>query len=355
MIHRLILLYSLLLCCTVGSAQVFVESMIDSTQILVGEQTALHVSATIKKGQRVKFKQWKPLQQIASGVEVVEAPRYDTTDTEDGYIKVTQHLLLTAFEDSLYYIPAQRVNVAGKQYSSKSLALKVLTIPVDTLKPEQFYGAADVQDNPYKWGEWEKLLWISLAAMLLYCIGILAWFRLKSGKPIHLKVRIIKKLPPHKKALDSIEKIKNDGKLVDSKTYYTQLTDTLRKYIEERFKFDAMEMTSTQIVARLKEVGNNEKMMELKTLFETADLVKFAKHEADMNENDRNLVSAIDFINDTKQENVPTEEKIIPKATEQQKQTMRMRLSMKWAIAILTTALAAIVAYVCWLLYDYRY
>lgn len=338
-----------------GHAQVFVESVIDSTQILVGEQTKLHVSATIKKGQKVRFRHWAPLQHIASGVEVVETPRYDTIDTKDGFIKVTQHLLLTAFEDSLYYIPAQGVNVDGKAYYSKSLALKVLTIPVDTLKPEQFYGTADVQDNPYKWKEWDSLLWISLGAMILYVIGILAWVRLRSGKPIQLKVRIIKKQPPHQKALDSIEKIKKESALADDKAYYTQLTDALRKYIEERFGFNAMEMTSTEIVMRLKEVGNNEKMMELKSLFETADLVKFAKHKVDMNENDRNLVSAVDFINGTKQENIPTEEKIVPDATEQQKQTMRMRLSLKWAIVILTMAVAAIVTYICSHLYDYRY
>lgn len=343
------------MCCTMGHAQVFVESEIDSTQILVGEQTEMRVSATTRKGQHVSFRQWKPMQHITLGVEVLEAPTYDTTDTEDGFLKVTQHLLLTAFEDSLYYIPAQKVNVGGKVYASKSLALKVLTIPVDTLKPEQFYGAADVQDNPYKWEEWDMLLWVSLGAMLLYIFGILAWFRLKSGKPIRLKVRIIKKLPPHQKALDSIEKIKKEGIQADDKAYYTQLTDALRKYIEERFGFNAMEMTSTEIVMHLKEVGNDEKMQELKSLFETADLVKFAKHKVDMNENDRNLVSAVDFINDTKQENVPTEEKIVPKATEEQKQTIRMRLSLKWAIVFLTIAVAAVVTYICWQLYDYRY
>lgn len=355
MTYRLFFLCLLFLSGAVGRAQVFVESVIDSTQILVGEQTGLHVSATLKKGQSVQFKQWKPLEQIADGIEIVDAPKYDTTETDDGYIKVTQHLLLTAFEDSLYYIPAQKVNVAGKNYSSKSLALKVLTIPVDTLKPEQFYGAADVQDNPYQWNEWKRVLWLSLGGMLLYVVCVLALLRLKSGKPIHLKVRIIKHLPPHQKALKSIDEIKKHVTVVDDKTYYTQLTDALRKYIEERFGFNAMEMTSAQIIAQLKLLGNDEKMQELKSLFETADLVKFAKYKVAMNEQDQNLVSAIDFINETKLENVPTEEKIVPKATEQQKQDMRMRLSLKWTVALLTILTLAIVAYIGWLLYDYRY
>ena len=40
---------------------------------------------------------------------------------------------------------------------------------------------------------------------------------------------------------------------------------------------------------------------DLKLLFQTADLVKFAKHDPQMNENDANLINAIDFINETKQ------------------------------------------------------
>lgn len=333
-------------------SQVSVETVIDSTQMVVGEQTMLHVTATVRQGQNVVFKQWKPMEQLTTGVEVVEAPKVDTVDTQDGFLKVTQHITVTAFEDSLYYIPAQKVKVDGKEYASRNLALKVFTIPVDTLKPEQFYGPEDVQDNPFLWEEWENILWMSVLAMILYILCILAWIRLKSGKPIQLKVRIIKHIPPHQKALSSIDDIKKRTVAVDEKTYYTHLTDTLRKYIEERFGFSAMEMTSSEIISRLRNDNDEEKLNELTMLFETADLVKFAKHKVSMSENDRNLVSAIDFINTTKQENVPTEERVVPKATEQQKQTMRMRLSLKWAISIMIIMATALVAYICWMLYD---
>lgn len=37
----------------------------------------------------------------------------------------------------------------------------------------------------------------------------------------------------------------------DQKAYYTLLTDVLRKYIKERFGFNAMEMTSSEIITRL--------------------------------------------------------------------------------------------------------
>ena len=164
--------------------------------------------------------------------------------------------------------------------------------------------------------------------------------------------RIIKRIPPHQRALSSIDEIKGKVAVVDEKTYYTRLTDTLRRYMEERFGFNAMEMTSAEIIDRLKEDNDREKIQELTMLFETADLVKFAKHTVGMNENDRNLVSAVDFINSTKLENVPTEERVMPQVTEQERQTMRMRVSLKWAIAIMVTVATALVVYVGWQLYE---
>ena len=75
--------------------------------------------------------------------------------------------------------------------------------------------------------------------------------------------------------------------------------------MSDRFGFNAMEMTSSEIIDKLLETNDKESIRELKYLFETADLVKFAKHSPLMNENDMNLVNAVDFINNTKVEPDP--------------------------------------------------
>ena len=52
-------------------------------------------------------------------------------------------------------------------------------------------------------------------------------------------------------------------------------------------------------------------------MFTTADLVKFAKYNTLINENDKNLVSAIEYINQTKVEEVaPEEEAKVEETTE---------------------------------------
>lgn len=349
-------LYTILFACFLSvlycyGQKVNVETSIDSVAIFVGEQTGLHLKVTIKEGQKLQLPKIQAQQYLVPGVEVVDVLSPDTEKVDNGCMIVSAHYVLTSFDDTLYYLPPLKVKVDNKVYESKSLALKVLTLDVDTLHPNQFFPAKDVQDNPFLWDEWSSVLWLSVLALFLYLLAILAWIRLRSKKPIVFKVKIIKRIPPHQKALSSIEEIKTRSVTAtpeDAKAYYTQLTDALRKYMMERFGFNAMEMTSYEIIERLKKEDDHQKIEELTMLFETADLVKFAKYSTGVSENDHNLISAIDFINNTKQENVPTEEHVMPTVTEQDKQTIRARISLKWATAILCVASTAIFIYVIW-------
>ena len=134
----------------------------------------------------------------------------------------------------------------------------------------------------------------------------------------------------------------------DQKEYYTKLTDTLRKYIEERYGFSAMEMTSSEIIARLTSSGDQQSLDELRRLFMTADLVKFAKYSTMINENDANLVNAIDFINQTKQENQPTEEVVKPQLSEEDQRSQKTRRVLKciiWTVCTISILLFCLVVY----------
>jgi len=159
---------------------------------------------------------------------------------------------------------------------------------------------------------------------------------------------------PHQKAMKEIEQIKAD-KMVSSenpKEYYTKLTDTLRKYIEERYGFSAMEMTSSEIIEKLTATQDQKALEELRQLFTTADLVKFAKYSTLINENDKNLVSAIEFINQTKLENVPTEEVVKPQLSEADVRSQKMRRILKGIIILLVVCCVALLCYVIYNVYQ---
>lgn len=350
---RIIFIISLIACVLSASAQVYVESKIDSIEILIGEQTSVALSVTAKKGAKVKMPVYEPSQYITPGVEVLAHSDADTLQLDNGLLKITKRYTLTSFDENLYYLPPMTVNVDGKNYKSKSLALKVLTVPVDTLHPEKFYPPKGVQSNPFLWSDWEQAFWLSVVFVLICVLTYYLWTRLKENKPVIAKVRIIKKLPPHQKALKEIEHIKENKMSVseDQKTYYTLLTDVLRKYIKARFGFNAMEMTSTEIISRLQQEEDRKMIDELNELFMTADLVKFAKYSTLINENDANLVNAIEFINTTKLENQPTVERVEPNLTEADKQNIRSRSVLKGSIIVLLIAGAALFVFVMYQVY----
>ena len=84
----------------------------------------------------------------------------------------------------------------------------------------------------------------------------------------------------------------------------------------------------------------------------TADLVKFAKYSTLINENDKNLVSAIDFINQTKLENQPVEETVKPQLSEEDQRTQKSRRVLKTVITIISVVCAGLFGYVSFILYQ---
>lgn len=329
------------------TAQVNVEARVDSMQILIGQQTRVTVTTTTRQDAKVDFPSYRPTEYLTPGVEVLNMSDVQVEPIDNGMAHFVRVYTLTSFDDSLYYLPPFSVHVNEKEYKSKSLALKVLTVDVDTLHIEQFYGPREVQDNPFLWSEWSPLFWLSVMMLLLLTLCYYLYLRLRDNKPIISSIKLVKRLLPHQKAMKEIETIKAE-KLVNSensKEYYTKLTDTLRKYIEERYGFRAMEMTSSEIIEKLMATPDQTALEELRQLFSTADLVKFAKYSTLINENDMNLVNAIDFINQTKQENVPVEE-IKPQLSEEDQRSQMTRRVLRWTIIALLTVTFLVMAYV---------
>ena len=336
-----------------AAAQATVEATIDSIEILIGQQVEVSVRATAKEGSKVVFPDFRPQQMITPGVEVVSHKDSATVGIDNGMAVFTHKYRLTSFDGKLYYLPPFTVKVNGKAFKSKSLALKVLEVPVDTTKLDQFYGPKDVQDNPFEWSDWSAVFWLSVLMLVVMIVAYWLYLRLRDNKPIIASIKIVKKLLPHQKALKEIEVIKAE-KMVTSenqKEYYTKLTDTLRKYIEERYGFSAMEMTSSEIIDRLTETQDRQALDELRMLFQTADLVKFAKYSTLINENDMNLVNAIEFINKTKLEAQPDQKPEKPQMTEEQVRTTKTRRMLKASITALLVGAAAILVYVVYAVY----
>ena len=323
-------------------AQVTVEATIDSLQLLIGEQAKIKLQVSMDANQKLRLPLLRDT--LVTGVEILDVAKPDTQLlNNDKRWLISQEYTITSFDSALYYLPPFEVLVNDQAYRSKALALKVYSIPVDTLHPDQFFGPKDIREVPITWNDLAPLVYSALAMLILGAAAVFFIIRYRDNKPIIKIIKIEPKLPPHQLAMKKIEEIKADkmARANDPKKYYTELTEVIRMYIRERFGFNAMEMTSAEIIERLLQ-EDKESVKDLRTLFETADLVKFAKHAPLMNENDMNLVNAVDFINQTKVEEDPNAKKEPTEIKVEEKRSKQGRIVLLASIAV--TGLAAVVA-----------
>ena len=319
-------------------AQVSVDVKLDSTQLFIGQQMDLTLSVTMDAKQKLVMPDIKKGQELIPNIEVVTIGKPDTAFLNEGKrLTVSQAYTITAWDSAFYYLPPMRVKVDGKEYESKSLALSVYTVDVDTLHLDRFFPPNGIMELPFQWQEWASVVFCFWLIILMIAIAGVLIYHVKHGKPIVRFIRRKKKLPPHQVAMDEIERIKSGRKWAeeDSKEYYTLLTDTLRNYIRDRYGFNAMEMTSAEIIERLISENNEEALDELREIFRTADLVKFAKYSTLINENDANLVAAVEYVNQTKVEpdpNAKPEPEIIKETDQSRVNQIRI---MRVAIVVL--------------------
>lgn len=253
------------------------------------------------------------LNPVVPGVELISDYTFDTLKKRRDFYDIDMKAIITSFDSGSYYLPRQVIYFYKGEDLVDTLVLEgrdleVTTIPIDTATYQMF----DIK-GPYTYPVTfkEVIPWVALGLAVL-ALGYLAYRFIKNrrenrslfGKPVV-------KDPPHITALRSLESIR--GKKLwqnnKEKEYYTEITDTLREYIEARYLVATFEKTSAEIVSDLeaKEVTGAE-FDELKELFAVADLVKFAKYKASEGENERAIPVAVRFVNATYVEKLEEEE-----------------------------------------------
>ncbi len=339
--------------CGAVAQSVTVDARIDSLQILIGEQAHIELEVSVNANQRVIFPSYRDT--LVAGVEVLEVAQPDTQFLNDKErLLIKQEYTITSFDSALYYLPPMIVEVDGQEYASRPLALKVYSVPLDTIMAGPAFGLKDPMRPDFVWSDWYGLMAASFLAIPLLILLFYLILRLRDNKPIIRRIKVEPKIPPHELAMKEIERVKSEKvwQKGRSKDYYTELTDILRTYMRDRFGFNALEMTSAEIIDQLTEFGSKEDIKELHILFSTADLVKFAKHNPDMTENDMNLINAIDFIQETRP---PEEEEKKPQPTEitiVEKRSLRAKILLITGIVLLSIACISTVVYLVAQVYE---
>lgn len=301
------LLVLILLAATANAQRIKATASIDSTNILLGDQVKLFLEIDHPKSVEVIFPNVPDT--LVQYIEVLGRSEIDTFGLDDEtYQKQIQSFLITSFDSGSYRIPPFWFKIVLNDrldsIPTNGVTLNVYSMEIDTTR-----GPTDIKypyDAPVTLKE---VIPYILGAILILAILFFIFYaikRRKNNQPIFVLPKKPKE-PAHIIALRELDRIKKEKIWQQGKTkqYYSEVTEALRKYIEERFEIPAMEQTSDETIEsfrKQKGLLKDKTFTNLSHMMKLADLVKFAKYQTSPDDDNMTLVNAYFFINDTKPE-----------------------------------------------------
>ncbi|WP_224244271.1 BatD family protein [Hyalangium gracile] len=255
-----------------------VKGRVFPPQARIGEPFTYELTLTHSKDQRFELVPPKELEQF----EVLEQSR-QRLDSADRSV-TTFSLKMSAFEigqltlpDLVFELTApgvnQTVSVPGMQVEV------VATLPKDA--DEQGASLFDFQpptEVPIR--SW-RLVYVLLG---LIALGLIGWAVVKWLRRPRPQVVAVKPLAPlNVRTLEALDKLKSEDLPAKGreKDFYFRLSEIIRGYLGERYGFEALECTSSELLASLRKLrtpGLPEE--QLMRFVSESDMVKYAKAEA---------------------------------------------------------------------------
>lgn len=343
---RAIYLLLILFCSTVFAQQKRVVTAIDTTKNKIGAEFKLTVRTDVDTLSKVVFPGLKNI----GALEVIKSYPIDTVRKNDRYELIKKYGL-TQFDSGSYTIPSIKIMINSKPYYSDSIRVDVANVQVDTLK-QKMYDIKDITAAESPIGNWWKYL---LVFLLLVGIGALVYYIVKKRQQKKIEEEVYK--TPIEKAtslLNNLEQ-KELWQKGEVKSYYSELTDIARNYIEEAIEIPAMESTTAELIAGLRAASLKKKMTltpetieNLERVLKQADLVKFAKSKPldfEITEDKNKIQRVILTLDDAIPVEVEVEEDAILNEAQRQKQVaiqLKKKRTKRIATAIASVLLLII-------------
>ena len=287
----------------------FLQQMQDRDSVLIADQVLYGFDLSgVKEGTLFAFPQLKDT--LMTNIRVVSPWKMDTVKVvrqkkgQPALLDLKGGVVITSFDEGIYVLPPLAVLRMSSDGVADTLVfepqrLEVKTMPVDTATfvPHDIKGQIGY---PVTFREVVPWVAAGLGSLALVCLAVWLLVRMKRRHdPAYAH-----KDPAHIVALRKLDRYRGSKMWVPEKqkAFYSGVTDTLREYIAARYGIGAMEMTTAEIFAGMKESDVPEELLEaLRELFERADFVKFAKFVASEEENAAALPLAVRFVTSTYQ------------------------------------------------------
>lgn len=318
-----------------------VKTEVDTTTIKIGEQINYTIKVSADASAVIKFPEKKDFLPL----EAFEVSPTDTVKNAADYSFMRRYAL-TQFDSGSYTIPRQRILINNQTFYADSLQIEVRNVAVDTTKQKLFPIKPSVEvEKPFRVPTW---LWYTLAA--LFILGLLTYWLLKTRKK---RKEAKRQLPPYEQAKKTLEELDKSQALEhgEVKKYYSVLTEAIRRYLDRKVDGRALESTTNELIAYLKNAKNGNKLYvkdsligSLTAILNRADLAKFAGIKPDRltAKEDRKIIE--EHLDSLQQAIPEPTEKDIEKDAAYLEEKRQKRRKKQWIIAGVSGVVIILVA-----------
>ena len=291
---RIVISLQLFLATFASAQEISVTAKTDSTNYRIGDWIRLTVEAKFPSAVESIL---PAVQDSIGSFEILKVETIEKSEQDARAWVFT----ITSFDSGKGYVPpvdlAYRVkgDTAQRIARSNSLILDLGSVAVDT--QGEIKDIKPPLDAPWKFEDFLPYL-IALAVLAL-AAGAYSYWRKKRKQREEAVVIAKPEIPPHQQALYELRELE-DKKLWQQgkvKEYYSEATEIVRRFFEGRWGIDALELTSDEIMKRMRNVAESQKVWkEMQSFFTTADLVKFAKYNPAVEEHEKELKEAYEIV-----------------------------------------------------------
>jgi len=289
---------ALVLAAHTGQAQELgVRARLDSSVFLVGDRITVHVDLRHTKGLTIQPLAADSIGGFALLGRTPLQPRTDTSSTMD--------FVLARYDSGdavvppipfMYFVGG---DTASRVALTNQLRVTITTVPLDT--------TGEIRDVkppfsiPLSIEEIVLYSGILLLAAALVFIGYRFWKKRRARHTGEVYAPPLR--PAHSVAMEELAMLKEkqlwQRGLV--KQYYSELTEILRRYFENRYRLPALEETTDEIVAGLSQQKvDGPVVASAESILRRADLAKFAKYQPVMAEHEESMAGVYGIIDRTR-------------------------------------------------------
>ena len=313
--YTTILLILLTVSITRADLAIEVEGVSDSLRI--GDPLNLRFSVEAPMSGRLILPNWEEELQL---FELIAPPESTLSSAGNG----GRHLDIS-FETTCYHRGVQELGPFEVQWVSEDGSLRDSAeteshkIIVHGLVPDSILALADTSQQPHHLLQPNRTRnlpysFAEIAPWILIVIGaagmflLVRWFiRRRSKRSEEIEIGPPPR-PAHEIALEALDALRNKElyQAGQVKLYYSELSEIVRRYFEERYSVLAMESTSFQLLRDIEQHINKVSILSaLEDLLSDADLAKFAKHRPDEETCRKDLEKAYHIVETTKPADEP--------------------------------------------------